>query len=80
MKTKYLYLLIISLLSFHTFAQPSNDNCSGAIVLTCGTTLTGQSTVGSTDNSSEIGCGIGVGVWYSYTAQVTKLLLLPQQD
>lgn len=46
------------------YAQPGNDTCQSATVLTCGTILTGETTVGSTDNGDALGCPMGSGVWY----------------
>lgn len=48
---------------------PSNDLCTTATELFCGTTLVNESSVGSTDNGDATGtsCNTGVGVWYSFT-------------
>ncbi|MEM9821509.1 MAG: T9SS type A sorting domain-containing protein [Bacteroidota bacterium] len=48
------------------FAQPANNLCADATVLTCGTTLIGEDTENATDQSDDIGCFIGVGVWYTF--------------
>lgn len=79
MKKLLLLLLISNLPLVSVFAQvPSNDNCSGAIVLTvnndnlCAVTLTGT-TVGATE--SQAGCNFTAAdddVWYKFTATATS--------
>jgi len=45
---------------------PVNDLCSGAITLSCGTTLNGT-TVGTVSETISAGCGMGVNnVWYTF--------------
>ena len=34
--------------------------------MVCGDNLTGETTVGSTNNGDATGCGMGVGVWYKF--------------
>ncbi|WP_118950295.1 T9SS type A sorting domain-containing protein [Taibaiella helva] len=77
--TKYGCLLTLGLLGagFGTFAQaPANDDCSGAVSLTVGTTCTPVN--GTTTNATgstgipDPGCGAGSSgwdddVWYSFT-------------
>lgn len=46
---------------------PVNDDCSNAIVINCGDTLTGETTAGATGGTSTSCVGtIGDDIWYSY--------------
>lgn len=45
---------------------PDNDECTNATVVTCGTSLTGETTAGATKNGEDTGCSLGRGVWYKY--------------
>ncbi|MBH8570613.1 fibronectin type III domain-containing protein [Microvirga sp. STS02] len=62
-----------------TATPPANDNCSGAIALTSGTTCTTTmgTTVGATQSQASITCGGYTGnsdddVWYSFVASATS--------
>ncbi|MBH8559965.1 fibronectin type III domain-containing protein [Hymenobacter negativus] len=62
-----------------TATPPANDNCSGAIALTSGTTCTPTTgtTVGATQSQAPIACGGYTGnsdddVWYSFVASATS--------
>jgi len=47
---------------------PSNDNCSSATNLPCGTTNLAGTTVGTSSETPGTGCTLsGNGVWYSFT-------------
>jgi hypothetical protein len=76
---KYIQSLFISLLVFfsHAFAQPANDDCSGAIAIstsafssTC-VTSTAATTLGATASTPSTTCG-GLNddddIWYSFVA------------
>ncbi|MBS4063529.1 MAG: PQQ-dependent sugar dehydrogenase [Chitinophagaceae bacterium] len=50
---------------------PANDNCSGAVNLTVGTSLTNQTVQNATASSETVGCASGTpddDVWYRFTA------------
>src|SRR5258705_1632690 len=74
-------LLFLGVLSSSTsFAQPGNDECSGAIVLTSSSSCvnTGGTNVNAAYNpstfpGSTIGCGATnkSDVWYTFVAQTT---------
>ncbi len=54
-----------STVSFYTL--PANDDCANAVVITCGATLTNQTTIGATGGSSTSCVGtIGDDVWYQF--------------
>lgn len=60
-------IFLIPLLSFaciNLYSQ-ANDLCANATTLTCGASLVGEDTTGSTDQSADIGCSMGTGVWYT---------------
>ncbi len=46
---------------------PSNDLCTGATALPCGTTNLAGTTVGSTNVSDPASCASSYGVWYTFT-------------
>ena len=82
---KLYYLCAVFAFSFQAFAQPANDNCSGAVSLTVNTTgdcatLVAGSLVGATDSGAgDHGAGVpSDDVWYTFvatnTTQVIKLL------
>jgi trimeric autotransporter adhesin len=75
-----IFLLLGLLLSFNSFAQPANDECSAAITLTSSTSCvnTAGTNVNATYNPSTfpgvtIGCGASnkSDVWYRFVAQTT---------
>jgi len=70
---------ILCLLSYASiFSQPSNDECVASILLSCGSNLTGESTVNSTDNGDAVGCNPGIGTWYKIqpiTAQTYEIVI-----
>ena len=82
---KLYYLLAVCAFSLQGYAQPANDDCSGAIELTVNsnntcTAVTAGSLTGATD-SGEGDNGAGLpndDVWYTFTAtastQIIKLL------
>jgi hypothetical protein len=45
---------------------PSNDLCSSATSLPCGTTNLAGSTISSTNTADPIGCASNYGVWYTF--------------
>jgi hypothetical protein len=53
-------------------AQPVNDNCSAAIMLSCGSSIIDASTVNSSNNGDALGCSTGIGVWYKITPTVSE--------
>lgn len=61
--------LLPSLLSVSTVhAQVQNDDCTGAIAITCGQTVAG-STTDATDDPTALDCGTSIsaaGIWYSF--------------
>jgi len=64
-------------ISFTLFAQPSNDECSGAILLTSAVSCTNYSTtaVGATASSPAHTCtgpGLKFDVWYKFVASATS--------
>ncbi|MCB9182374.1 MAG: T9SS type A sorting domain-containing protein [Flavobacteriales bacterium] len=76
-------LLICALFAPVTaLAQPSNDDCSGAIALTVGTSCTGIAgdVAGATESIPAILCGGFTGtanedVWYSFVATATSQVI-----
>jgi hypothetical protein len=64
--------------SFNVFAQPSNDNCSGATTLTSNTSCNNiQYRLKNATASSGIPVGCAAGgthydVWFKFTAQATS--------
>lgn len=56
-------------------APPSNDNCSGATSLPCGTSNLAGTTVGTGSETSPSGCASSYGVWYTFTGdgQITTI-------
>lgn len=60
-------------------AQPSNDNCSGATVVTPNGTCYGGTTTGANDSwTGTVGCQSGnnhADVWYTFTGTGTQLAL-----
>lgn len=50
------------------FAQPANDDCSNAITLTCGQTVSGTTTASTDDGVVDCGATYdgGQGVWYHF--------------
>ncbi|RYF84661.1 MAG: hypothetical protein EON98_08630, partial [Chitinophagaceae bacterium] len=60
------------LVSYSGSGAPSNDNCSGALVLTPGTTYTNGSVANATASASiPAGCATGIpddDVWFKFTA------------
>lgn len=62
----FVLLVVMTALSVKT--QGQSDLCTGAIALTCGQTVTGNTT-GYTSDLLGIGCGTNnsPGVWYSFT-------------
>lgn len=81
-KTVYIYLLLVVLITtpFIVFAQPANDNCSGAQSLTSSTGCTNASpkpTLFEATNSGPIGaCGGATStttydIWFVFTAQAS---------
>ena len=72
--SKSIFFILCLGFSLHVFAQPSNDNCSGATVLTSNTicTNTPGTLVGATLTSLWLlGCGNGNSpdVWYQFVAK-----------
>jgi hypothetical protein len=70
-KLKILLTAMASLAIAPVFSQaPANDDCSGAIAMTCGDTLTG-STAAATVSTAPICAAnlelVGPAVWYSFT-------------
>ena len=63
-------------LSINCLAAPSNVICSTATVLSCGSTLTNQTSVNAVDNADELGCATGLGVWYTFVASTTETIEL----
>ncbi len=51
---------------YSPIVAPSNDLCSGATSLPCGTTNLAGTTVGSTNVADPVGCGSNYGVWYTF--------------
>lgn len=61
------YLAVATILAFASvgFAQPSNDECATAIAITCGQTVSGNTTDALPDEATNCGTSIGApGVWY----------------
>jgi len=75
----FAFLLLGIVLSFNSFAQPANNECSGAIALTSSATCinTAGTNVNATWNPSSLpspGCGASdkYDVWYTFVAQATS--------
>ncbi|MBK6785677.1 MAG: hypothetical protein IPG79_19475 [Saprospiraceae bacterium] len=78
---KYFVLFWFAIIEVNPiFAQPSNDNCSGAILLMaspdylCGYSFTAGTTENATDSGFNDACG-GVGdddVWFKFEATQTR--------
>ena len=73
-----IFLLLGLILSFNSFAQPANDECSAAITLTSSTSCvnTAGTNVNATYNPSSLpapGCGAAdkFDVWYTFVAQAS---------
>ena len=77
-----LFLLCITFWSSFAFAQPANDLCNNATLVSCGDALVGQTTANATDQSADIGCTIGTGVWYQIegTGEVITFNITNQSD
>ena len=60
--------LLINLFTFSTplLAQPSNDVCSNATALPCGTSALAGTTIAAVSETSP-GCVSNFGVWYTFT-------------
>jgi hypothetical protein len=59
------------------FGPPANDDCSGAIAVSAGTTVGGQTCGATADGAAS--CGLSQGspdVWYSYTPSCNHTLTL----
>lgn len=55
---------------------PANDLCENAVVLTCGSALTNQTTLGATGGSATSCIGtIGDDVWYSFSGNGQNIIL-----
>lgn len=70
---RFLFLFAGLVISTSAFAQPANDVCGGAQVLTPDGTCVNGTTVNATDNwTGTVGCQAGGGthrdVWYSFVA------------
>ena len=69
-------LLLMLLCNWSIFSQ-SNDICSSATVLSCGTTLTAETTNGATGGSSSSCIGtIGNDVWYQFSGNGNLIQVL----
>jgi len=66
MKKLFTCFLMLFTLQY-VMAQPANDLCADATVLACGDALVAEDTNISTDQSADVGCGMGVGIWYTIT-------------
>jgi gliding motility-associated-like protein len=69
-------LILLLLTSTNAYAQPANDNCAGAVVVTPDGTCVPGTTVAATDNwTGVVGCQAGGGnhedVWYSFVSTGT---------
>ncbi len=53
--------------SFTTIFPPSNDACSGATSLPCGTSSLAGTTVGTVSEVAPLGYSSNYGVWYKFT-------------
>lgn len=76
---KNLLTLLFALLALHTVAQPPNDDCSGALIVTpdgtcIGPGLSETTTVSATDGwTGQVGCaGNNDEVWFEFTATGTQ--------
>ncbi|NJO86820.1 MAG: hypothetical protein HC821_01835 [Lewinella sp.] len=70
-------VLLFSLLALTAlYAQPANDNCSGAIPITAGSPLMGSTTTATVEAPLPATCGTAItapGVWYTYTPSMSGL-------
>ncbi len=53
----------------------ANDLCANATVLACGDALVGESSVGSTDQSADVSCTMGTGIWYSIVGDGNNIVI-----
>ncbi len=75
-KVLLLPVAVVMLSTATALAQPANDLCSGAIVVTCGQTVTGNTTTATIDQTPD--CNMvfpRYGVWYRFqgTGQTVTL-------
>lgn len=54
---------------------PANDLCATATPLACGDALVGETSASSTDQSADVGCAMGTGVWYSFVGDGNLIAL-----
>lgn len=69
MMRKYFSLLTLILLSFGVYAggAPSNDACSDASTLSCGATISNESSDNSVSQTHGSGCSMAnYGLWYTF--------------
>lgn len=73
--------------SQHTFyitcpiAPPTNEDCSNAIVIPCGTTDLAGTTNGTSVQTHGTGCSIGAyGVWYTFTGDGNETTISSSAD
>jgi gliding motility-associated-like protein len=78
MKKQVFTFLAATFLSLGVFAQPSNNNCSGAIVLTPGAICvpTNGTTAGATQSQPACAGSASDDVWYTFTANANALTVV----
>jgi len=57
---------------------PANDQCSGAIAVSCGDTITGTTIGATTTNDPTTACGVAItspGVWYSFSGTGQEIIV-----
>jgi len=62
---KIIITTLVMFISVLLIAQPANDMCANATALACGDALVGETSVGATDQSGDVGCTMGAGIWYT---------------
>lgn len=62
------------------FQCQSNNVCSNATDLSCGSSLNNESTVGSTAIDPATGCSMGAGTWFRYSALTSETVVLEIED
>jgi hypothetical protein len=65
--THFFWVLLLMLPAIVAIAQPTNDLCVNAGVLTCGSNVNGTTVSSVPEPSSPGGCASLYGVWYTFT-------------
>ena len=75
MKKIYILILLLALTGLSAYAQPANDNCSGAVVLPVGTSCVpvAGTVAGATASPPVTACWgtVITDVWYTFTANAS---------